>query len=743
MLTINSAVNQGAALLLSGSNPATRHVIDAAFDTQQHNKQLAALHALANIIGETRAETDLILNGDAEEILKRLIYEMASRTSKLTPSGLLLSILKQDSEIRVAGYRVLGGLVARPWCLLEVVSRREIVDIVADPYTETDKIGMEARHKCCQAIFKAFTSSPKIMGEPALAGIASKLEEAMTRGPFLGRKHVEAQPAVMTADRFYWIWVRRILIQTGNLVNGKPRSLLPSPEDDHKNRKGRSRARRETKSRKKKVRRRSSSPESNPRKRKRSKKDVKLRSRKKSRKDKRKSDLSLSSASESQSFSSCPGLSSNSSEEREPRRKRGRSRESKKHRRDPSKAKTKKRSSRSKSPSCSYSGDIRHTHNVSHGEEEIATEYKSKRLRSVISVVKRQEEENISDKDPYEEEMLYDRYDYPSSRSNDSYDGVSKIESAYHSNMALDKTETEGNETIEKEGLAEYDITDGAIREAEIEHGDISSVVSEPTEDNELLLRQKALENLRKFLVEKQRNLKTKVSLEGQSETRVIQSSAAKTRDVHEFPMKLNNSSEQNPATYVKAKNSCSTPSDTNTSHSVRVECESSYGENTGGDPVPSILNGNNQTSEIFEKGKDSIATLDVNVILGSPTSASRQKSVASDPAMKQRPSSQAHRVSNSGISPARSPYLTPSLKSNLAIGVAEGVSSSTGNGLKVSETTSGEKISTEQQDQSKDGSQYEKKTMSVMRGGEMVQVSYKVYIPKKTPALHRRQLRR
>ncbi|XP_031486247.1 uncharacterized protein LOC116254801 [Nymphaea colorata] len=41
------------------------------------------------------------------------------------------------------------------------------------------------------------------------------------------------------------------------------------------------------------------------------------------------------------------------------------------------------------------------------------------------------------------------------------------------------------------------------------------------------------------------------------------------------------------------------------------------------------------------------------------------------------------------------------------------------------------------------EASQYEQKTMSVMRGGEMVQVSYKVYIPKKAPALARRQLQR
>ncbi|CAL0310663.1 unnamed protein product [Lupinus luteus] len=46
-------------------------------------------------------------------------------------------------------------------------------------------------------------------------------------------------------------------------------------------------------------------------------------------------------------------------------------------------------------------------------------------------------------------------------------------------------------------------------------------------------------------------------------------------------------------------------------------------------------------------------------------------------------------------------------------------------------------------QDESNPGSQFEQKTMTVMRGGELVQVSYKVYIPKKAPALSRRQLKR
>ncbi|XP_027172842.1 uncharacterized protein LOC113772470 [Coffea eugenioides] len=194
--------NQGAVLLLTGSPPAARHVIDAAFDRQQHNKQLAALHALATIAGEPRSENDVILTGGAEENLQRLIYEMASRTSKLTPSGLLQSILQQDSDLRLAGYRLIIALVARPWCLLEIISRQEIINVVINTYTETKKIGMELRHKCCQAIYRALTSSSKLISDPALADIAAKLQEAIRRGPYMVRTRTEAQPVVMTAERF-------------------------------------------------------------------------------------------------------------------------------------------------------------------------------------------------------------------------------------------------------------------------------------------------------------------------------------------------------------------------------------------------------------------------------------------------------------------------------------------------------------------------------------------------------------
>ncbi|KAM1655513.1 hypothetical protein ACFX1Q_008383 [Malus domestica] len=191
---------QGAQRLLSSSPPVARHVIYAAFDRHGRGKQLAALHALGNISGETRSANSMILTSDAEESLRRLIYETASKSSKLTPSGLFLSVLKQDLEIRLAGYRMLSGLVARPWCLMEICSKQEIINIVTDPITETTKLAMEARYNCCKAIHTAFNMSSKLAGDQSLSGIA--LHDAVKMGPYLARKHLEAQPVVVTEDRF-------------------------------------------------------------------------------------------------------------------------------------------------------------------------------------------------------------------------------------------------------------------------------------------------------------------------------------------------------------------------------------------------------------------------------------------------------------------------------------------------------------------------------------------------------------
>ncbi|KAK9085355.1 hypothetical protein Sjap_025766 [Stephania japonica] len=193
---------QGAELLLSSVQPVARHVIDAAFDRQGRGVQLAALHALGNISGESRPDGSQILNYSAELCLRRLIFEKAAKSAKLTPSGLFLSLLQKESEIRWAAYRLITGLVARPWCLIEICSKPGIIDIVTDANTESAKNGMEARHKCCEAIHSALSASSKLLSDPSLAGMAAKLNEAVRRGPYqLARERAEAQPVRLTIHK--------------------------------------------------------------------------------------------------------------------------------------------------------------------------------------------------------------------------------------------------------------------------------------------------------------------------------------------------------------------------------------------------------------------------------------------------------------------------------------------------------------------------------------------------------------
>ncbi|KAI5020167.1 uncharacterized protein LOC123449797 [Hordeum vulgare subsp. vulgare] len=203
-LGLIGTTSQGACLLFSDPPNVAKHVVEMSFDRQGRGKQLAALHAFGSICGVDREEDQMKLDDyQAEECLKRLVYSAASNSPKLTPSALLLSILQQDPDVRIAGYRVLSGLVVREWCLREVCSKPEIIGVVTDPKMETTKLGMEARYACCVAINKALASS-HLLHEPSLSELIGKLNEAVRRGPYLSQKkpRVEAQPVVGTMERF-------------------------------------------------------------------------------------------------------------------------------------------------------------------------------------------------------------------------------------------------------------------------------------------------------------------------------------------------------------------------------------------------------------------------------------------------------------------------------------------------------------------------------------------------------------
>lgn len=201
-LGLIGSTTQGASLLFIDSSNVAKHVVELSFDRQGRGKQLAALHAFGSICGVDRQEDQMKLDDQAEERLKRLVYVVASNSPKLTPSALLLSVLQQDPDIRIAGYRVVSGLVVREWGLREVCSKPEIIRVVTDPTMDTTKLGMEARYACCVAINKALSSS-HLLHESSLSELIGKLNEAVKRGPYLlERKRVEAQPVVATMQRF-------------------------------------------------------------------------------------------------------------------------------------------------------------------------------------------------------------------------------------------------------------------------------------------------------------------------------------------------------------------------------------------------------------------------------------------------------------------------------------------------------------------------------------------------------------
>lgn len=247
-------------------------------------------------------------------------------------------------------------------------------------------------------------------------------------------------------------------------------SYSSSSDEDYRSRKGRSRSRADVKSKKKKAERRvssdrESSEDSLPlRKRKRSKRKRNSDNKRKSQK-KRRRDMSISSAtSDSLSCSSCQYLHSSSSEDSEFESPRVRSRKKMRDKRDSDKHKIGARRSRSKSVN-SPSSEVRlNFHSDSQKGEEHKCENNVRRIRSVITVVEhpQEDEENQVGRD-CEEDI---------SENNDSDNGATMNKLAYHSDILPDKSRSVEDMTVQE---------------------------SSGSDDLELILRQKALENLRKF----------------------------------------------------------------------------------------------------------------------------------------------------------------------------------------------------------------------------------------------------
>ncbi|KAH6834830.1 hypothetical protein C2S53_000915 [Perilla frutescens var. hirtella] len=460
------------------------------------------------------------------------------------------------------------------------------------------------------------------------------------------------------------------------------------------------------------------------RKRKRLGRDHVIRPIKKSSKKKSKKVLGSSSGSDSESCSTCQSGSSSSRSDVKPQRKklvygkekerlrgRGSDKGNKKH--------------KDRSPSCTSIGRGGYpVFSVGNSDEEFFPVDNSRRLRSVITVVNRpyDEEDNMLEKDPHKEEIVYDQNDYPSPKSLDSNEGGSKMESDNQFNVAFsDKicVENIGGEDGHELGKSRNDEVDhsnvgdrqseGACSEKEKEIDTSVPVAALGGDVLESILRQKALENLRKFR-ERPRKSPRSNMVKINNETNVAKLSGGTVDIVQNKSIEQGSSDAQEIGEVVKLP-------------------DSEYVEKKPGVGDLSITQ--RETAEVLElpdsenvEMKPGTATLSIT---HSHNGAALLECSEEDISAYSR-AVVAKAVSGSSTSPG-----------------AEGTKVCSSSNVELTssvEPTSGEH-SSEKRNEANDGSQFEQKTMSVMRGGEVVQVSYKVYIPKKAPGLARRQLKR
>lgn len=193
---------QGAELLFNPETLVARYVMNAAFVHRALGTKLAGIHALATIAGSEREPSRVLLSGSAEAQLKDMIYSAAGeRSASRTLAGLFLVFFQQSPEVRLAMYRFTSPMLARLWCLRELVASRELVDYLLEPRLETKKEAMEWRHVCCVAMTTALSAAIERGQIPATETL-SRLEEFVRKGPFQGKQEQkEAVPLYATQDR--------------------------------------------------------------------------------------------------------------------------------------------------------------------------------------------------------------------------------------------------------------------------------------------------------------------------------------------------------------------------------------------------------------------------------------------------------------------------------------------------------------------------------------------------------------
>lgn len=508
-----------------------------------------------------------------------------------------------------------------------------------------------------------------------------------------------------------------------------------SSKDEY--RRARSRSRSEVKgSGRKRTRTSSSSPGSSKensrhvKKRKGLKKSAKSDSKKKSRKKKRKREHCISSiSSDSRSFSTCRGGSSTSGDS-EFERPRARSRGESKEKRNLGKAKSGIKSDKNMSWSCSPSS--RYSDGVDHNSKDILpVENNVRRLRSVITVAKSSEREE-EEKDGHKEEIAYDHDDYPSCRSNDSNEGGSKREiasldleskrvenvkggEALVSDIREAKSQSSVIQDSQSNSLSDAAGTKNYCEETMVE--DFPTISGASGDDLESVLRLKALENLKKYRgVRLQTNAKPPADEKTKSDSEVKRLSTAKAEFVRDSSL---NSEDprvvgatrllgHNPRSKMGRDSSFSITSHGKGQEGKGIVTERGSARHSVICPPNKVaISGNSKKEEPSPAGKSELGK-----------SGLRQE--ASDTVLNQTPKANIlvteNDVEKSSVETSKTVGQTGCIQDGVK-NVGESSTCQPSSSLK---PTLEEQIPKDQQ-----GGQFEQKTMSVMRGGEMVEVSF------------------
>ncbi|KAE8649835.1 hypothetical protein Csa_012432 [Cucumis sativus] len=499
---------------------------------------------------------------------------------------------------------------------------------------------------------------------------------------------------------------------------------VPSSSSEHHKRvrRSRSKTQKNAKPSKKRSKKQSHDRQSrecspNPRKRKHSKRNDR-REVNKANKKKRRRDVSVGH-SNSLSCSTC-GNGSTTSNESEVVRRRGRSGKRKENMR---KTESGRYMSKSHSPCSLRSEGSDYQNEV---DDESYVENNFRRLRSIIVVVGEENKLYVGNEQEGVTNQPSD--DHPSFGDMDSKDATSKRELDYvitkeapvvENEKEVDVPNFRNSMVVEDDGVQNEGsnknhggVTNDRSSD-EIKNGCSDNTDSINCIDLESMLRQRALENLRKFKGAPPRNVET----------------------IANCKVSHNNAAKQLCSPISKSVHVTSPRND------AEINSEQ-FSRQGGGNAVNSMI--------VKENGVNSMDAIDSAVatmhdpVYSSQNLALRPKPKV-DSLIKQTSAAQESvqtKPSISDVAVGETAQTQTQMRNNNDLNIRNGLGSSAHKPSSLN-SISGENSLHMSNHESGESSQFEQKTMSVMRGGEMVQVNYKVYIPKRAPALTRRQLKR